>query len=216
MDGVAHWLQDLISGDLGYLWLFVLIVLESTAIPIPSLLVMPFAGYWASKGHFSLPLCLLVNAAGAATGSALSYWFGAAGGQKLLLRWGKYIFVKPADIDKTHAYFDKYGARTIFVARFIPVIRHIISIPAGIARMPFGKFMLLTVAGATVWGGGLMVLGYELSENWEGVVKTWKKFDLAIAGVIVVTLVVLGIRFLRKRRAAAAHTPSPAENEPGS
>jgi membrane protein DedA with SNARE-associated domain len=206
MDSIAHWLQDLISGDSGYLVLFLLIVLESTAVPIPSLLVMPFAGYMASRGDFSLPAILLINAAGATTGSGLSYWFGLRGGKAALLRWGKYILVKPKDIEKTEVYFQKYGARTVFIARFLPVIRHIISIPAGIARMPLPKFFGLTLAGASLWGGGLMVLGYELGDHWEGVVKTWKKFDLIVAGVIVATLVLLGIRFLRKRR---AHTPSP-------
>src|SRR5687768_9708922 len=104
-------------------------------VPVPSLLVMPFAGYLAGTGAFSLPAILAINSAGALVGSGLSYWFGAAGGKPLLLKYGKYILVRPEDIEKTHTFFEKYGARTIFVARFLPVIRHIISIPAGIARM---------------------------------------------------------------------------------
>jgi membrane protein DedA with SNARE-associated domain len=214
MDSIAHALQDLIR-DLGYPGLFLLIVLESTAVPVPSLLVMPFAGFMASKGVFSLPVILLLNSSGAAVGSGLSYWFGAAGGKKLLLRWGKYILVKPADLERTEAYFEKYGARTIFVARFLPVIRHIISIPAGVARMPLGKFFALTVAGATIWGGGLMVLGYVLGENWEGVVKTWKKIDLIVAVTMVAGLVYLGVRWLRRRK-AEAHTSTPGKNDAGS
>ena len=219
MDALAHTLQDFIR-DLGYWGLFVLIVLESTAVPVPSLLVMPFAGFMASKGVFSLPVILLLNSLGAATGSGLSYWFGAAGGKKLLLRWGKYILVRPADIEKTEAYFAKHGARTIFFARFLPVVRHIISIPAGIARMPLGKFFALTVAGASIWGGGLMILGYVLGENWEGVVKTWKKFDLIVAFAMVAGLLFLGIRWFRRRRAAVraaqAHTGAPPDTDAGS
>jgi membrane protein DedA with SNARE-associated domain len=222
MDTIAHHIQQLIL-DAGYVGLFVLIVLESTAVPVPSLLVMPFAGYLASQGHFSLPLCLALNSAGALTGSGLSYWFGAAGGKKLLLRYGKWLLIKPADLDKTHAFFEKYGARTIFVARFLPVVRHLISIPAGIARMRLDKFLVLTFAGASIWGGGLMILGYQLGAQWESVVKTWKKIDVFVAIAIVIALVVVAIRFIRARRAraaTAAHTGAPARDdvdaEPGS
>jgi len=203
MDALAHTLQDFIR-DLGYWGLFVLIVLESTAVPVPSLLVMPFAGYLASAGYFSLPAVLAINSLGAATGSSLSYLFGALGGAPLLRKYGKYILVKPEDLDRTHDYFERNGARTVFIARFIPVLRHIISIPAGIARMKFVPFLGLTVAGASLWGGGLIVLGYQLGENWDEIRK-WKALDLAIAGVVVLVLVVLAVRFIRTRR-AAAHT----------
>jgi len=203
MDALAHTLQDFIR-DLGYWGLFVLIVLESTAVPVPSLLVMPFAGYLASAGYFSLPAVLAVNSLAAMVGSSLSYAFGAIGGAPLLRKYGKYILVKPDDLDRTHEYFERNGARTVFLARFIPVLRHIISIPAGIARMKFLPFLGLTLAGASLWGGGLIVLGYQLGENWD-VIRKWKALDLAIAGVVVVVLVVLAVRFIRTRR-AAAHT----------
>ncbi len=217
MEAIAHSLQNLIV-DLGYWGLFFLIVLESTAVPVPSLLVMPFAGYMASQGHFSLPAILAINSAGAMVGSTASYWFGAAGGKRLLLRYGRWILIRPEDIARTEQFFEKYGARTIFIARFLPVVRHIISIPAGIARMNLAKFLPLTFAGASIWGGGLMILGYQLGENWQGVVRTWKKFDLLFAGVIVLTLVFFAVRFLRKRRLArtsepVAHTSAPAGND---
>jgi membrane protein DedA with SNARE-associated domain len=218
LDAIAEAIQGLIRDDLGYWGLFILIVLESTAVPVPSLLVMPFAGYLAGTGAFSLPLILAINSAGALVGSGLSYWFGAAGGKPLLLKYGKYILVRPEDIEKTHTFFEKYGARTIFIARFLPVIRHIISIPAGIARMRLLPFFALTFAGATLWGGGLMVLGYQLGENWEGVVRTWKKFDLLIAVTFVVVLIYLAVRFIRNRRRTqrASHTGAPSERDVGS
>lgn len=216
MDAVASALQDLIR-DLGYPGLFLLIVLESTAVPVPSLLVMPFAGFLASAGYFSLPAILALNTAGALVGSGLSYWFGAAGGKPLLLRYGRYIFVRPADLDRAHAYFEQYGARTIFIARFLPVVRHLISIPAGIARMRLAPFLALTAAGASIWGGGLMVLGYVLGDNWEGVVRTWKKIDLFVAAAVVLGLVYLAVRFIRMRRARAgrdAHTRTQGTDRP--
>lgn len=201
LSDIAHSVQQLVV-DLGYPGLFLLIVLESTMVPIPSLLVMPFAGFLASKGEFSLPVILLINSTAALTGSMLSYWLGAAGGKPLLLKYGKYVFVRPKDIEKTEEYFAKHGGKTIFIGRFLPVVRHLISIPAGIARMPIPQFALLTTAGASIWGGGLMILGYWLRENWEPVVTKAKRFDLMIAASIVVVIAFLAIRFYLRRKKA--------------
>lgn len=202
LDTIAHKLQQFIV-DVGYPGLFLLIVLESTMVPIPSLLVMPFAGYLASQGHFSLAAILAVNAAGAVTGSLLSYWLGAAGGKPLLEKWGKYVFVRPADLAKTEEFFTRHGAWTVLIARFLPVVRHLISIPAGIARMRLPTFVLQTLLGASLWGGGLMVLGYEIGANWESVAKKAKRVDLAVALLVVVVIVGLAVRFFVKRRRAA-------------
>lgn len=207
LSDIAHAVQGLVV-DLGYPGLFLLIVLESTMVPVPSLLVMPFAGFLASRGDFSLPVILAINSVAALTGSLLSYWLGAAGGKPLLLRYGKYVFVRPKDIEKTEEYFAKHGGKTIFIGRFLPVVRHLISIPAGIARMPLGPFSALTVAGASLWGGGLMVLGYWLRENWEPVVTKAKRFDLAIAVATVVLIVAFAIRFYLKRKQQAATKPA--------
>ncbi|HVK82532.1 MAG TPA: DedA family protein [Kofleriaceae bacterium] len=201
--------QDLVV-SLGYPGLFLLIVLESTMVPIPSLLVMPFAGFLASKGEFSLPLILVLNSAGALTGSGLSYWLGAAGGKPLLLRYGKYVFVRPKDIAMTEAYFARRGRATVLIARFLPVLRHIISIPAGIARMPLVPFFTQTFIGATIWGGGLMVLGYVLGESWAGIAQKAKRVDLVIAGVIVLAIVAVAVAFVvRRRRERASNADVP-------
>lgn len=199
--------------DLGYPGLFVLIVLESTMVPVPSLLVMPFAGYLASQGELSLPVILALNSAGALTGSLLSYWLGAAGGKPLLLRYGKYVFVRAKDIEKTEEYFARHGGKTIFIGRFLPVVRHLISIPAGIARMPLPSFLSLTFAGATIWGGGLMVLGYVLGSRWESVASKAKRVDLMIAIGVVLVILAITIRFvLRRRRERAAGTEPSTSN----
>lgn len=204
LDSIAQFVRSLIQ-DIGYPGLFLLIVLESTLVPIPSLLVMPFAGFLAAKGDFSLPAILAINSAAALTGSAISYWIGAAGGKPLLLRYGKYILVRPSDLEKTEAWFARNGAWTIFVSRFVPVVRHIISVPAGIARMKLSTFFVQTFLGATLWGGGLMIIGYELGARWEGVMKVAKRFDLAIAGLVVLTFLGVAMMFyLRRRRARIA------------
>lgn len=193
--------------SLGYPGLFVLIVLESTMVPIPSLLVMPFAGFLAAQGHFSLPVILVINTAAALTGSGLSYWLGAAGGKPLLLKYGKYVLVRPKDLEKTEAYFAKHGTWTILIGRFLPVIRHIISIPAGIARMPLVPFFSLTGLGASVWGGGLMVLGYVLGARWTAIESKVKSVDHLVAFAIVVAIMGAALYFYlrrRKERARAA------------
>lgn len=211
LDQVAQFVRQVVL-DLGYPGLFLLIVLESTVVPVPSLLVMPFAGYLASTGDFSLPVILVINSLGALVGSSISYGVGAAGGKPLLLRYGKWIFVRPADIEKTEQWFAKNGAWTVLIGRFLPVIRHIISIPAGIARMNFGTFLLQTFLGSTLWGGGLMVVGYLLGKQWESVMKVAKKFDLAFALIVVGLLLAGAALFIIRRRRAnrAAGTPPPS------
>jgi membrane protein DedA with SNARE-associated domain len=208
LDSIGKAVQDFVL-SVGYPGLFLLIVAESTMVPIPSLLVMPFAGYLAAEGHFSLPLILALNSAGALTGSLLSYWFGAAGGKPLLMKYGKWVLIRPKDLDKTEAYFASgKGRYTVVIARFLPVIRHIISIPAGIARMPIRSFVLQTFVGATLWGGGLMLLGYQLGAEQERIIKQVKKYDLAVAVVIVLAIVAIGVRFVVRRRREAASEPS--------
>jgi membrane protein DedA with SNARE-associated domain len=207
LESVALWVRGFIL-DVGYPGLFLLIVLESTLVPIPSMLVMPFAGFLAARGDFSLPVILAINSAAALTGSAISYWIGAAGGKPLLLRYGKYILVRPQDIAKSEQYFARHGAWTIFIARFIPVVRHIISMPAGIARMKLSTFFLQTFLGATIWGGGLMVVGYVLGAQWESVMKVAKRVDLVIAFAVVAVLVVAVAVFMVRRKRARANAPA--------
>ena len=199
LEDFAQAVRDIVL-NLGYSGLFVLIVLESTMVPIPSLLVMPFAGFLASQNSFSLPAILAINSAAALTGSLLSYALGAAGGKPLLLRYGKYVFVRAKDIERTEQYFARHGGKTIFIGRFLPVVRHLISIPAGIARMRLLTFLSLTFLGATLWGGGLMILGYELGARWEAVATKAKRVDLVIAAGVVLAILAITIRFMLRRR----------------
>lgn len=209
LEDFAKWVQHLVA-SLGYPGLFLLIVLESTMVPIPSLLVMPFAGFLCTDAGaqslglteplFSLPVILIINSSAALTGSLLSYAFGAYGGKPLLLRYGKWVLVRPKDIEKAEAYFSRHGGATVLIARFLPVVRHLISIPAGIARMPLPKFLTQTFLGATLWGGGLMVVGYVLGSQWESVAAKAKRVDLVIAALIVLAILALAIRFMIRRR----------------
>jgi membrane protein DedA with SNARE-associated domain len=195
---IIEFIQHIVL-SMGYPGLFVLIMLESTLVPIPSELVMPFAGYLAHTGEFSLPVILVINSVAALVGSGLCYWIGKAGGKPLLMKYGKFIGVRKKDIEKTESYFARHGKSTILISRFLPVIRHIISVPAGIARMPLPAFFLQTFIGATIWGTVLILIGYELG-NWAVIAEKLKHVDLLIGLGIVALLLALGIRFVLRRR----------------
>ncbi|MBL8788532.1 MAG: DedA family protein [Deltaproteobacteria bacterium] len=205
LDAIGTHLQEFIL-TIGYFGLFLLMVAESTFVPVPSVLIMPFAGSLCvgADAKMMLPLVILMNSLGALVGSMAFYEFGARGGKPILLKVGKWFLVKPSDIDKTEAYFQKPGRLTVFIARFIPVVRHFISFVAGLGHMPRTPFVVQTVAGATIWGGFLAVLGYVLADHWMDVVKTIKKFDLAIGLSIIALAIFLFVRFWRKRKAEQA------------
>jgi membrane protein DedA with SNARE-associated domain len=201
LESVAQWIQDVIAAG-GYPVVFLLILLESTLVPIPSELVMPFAGFMAYQGKFSLPVILVINSVGALLGSGLCYWIGVVGGKPFLVKYGKYFLVRQHDIEKTETFFARHGKATILIARFLPVIRHVISVPAGIARMPLRGFFLQTFLGSTIWGGVLILLGYYVGANWKTFSNTLKRVDLLIGAILVLGLVALGIRFVVRRRAS--------------
>ena len=211
LDAFATFVQGIVR-DLGYPGLFVLIMLESTLIPIPSELVMPFAGYLAMKGDFSLPAILVINSVAALVGSGICYWIGKVGGKPLLLKYGKFFLVRAKDIERTESFFSRHGKATILIGRFLPVVRHIISVPAGIARMPLVPFFTQTFIGSTIWGSVLIFLGYTLGDKFMGVAAKLKHVDLLIGVAIILVLMALAIRFVvRRRRERAAGGASNAD-----
>jgi len=210
LDQLATFVQDFVS-RVGYPGLFLLITLESTLVPIPSELVMPFAGILAARGEFSLPVILVINSTAALLGSAISYWIGAAGGKPLLLRYGKFALIRARDIELTERFFARHGKATILIGRFLPVVRHIISVPAGIARMPLAGFFTQTFIGSTIWGAVLIVLGYHFGDSFLATARELKHVDLIIGVVILSVLLALAIRFVvrrRRERVAAAVSTS--------
>lgn len=210
LDQLATFVQDFVL-RVGYPGLFLLITLESTLVPIPSELVMPFAGILAARGEFSLPVILVINSSAALLGSAISYWIGAAGGKPLLLRYGKFALIRARDIELTERFFARHGKATILIGRFLPVVRHIISVPAGIARMPLAGFFTQTFIGSTIWGAILIVLGYHFGDSFLATARELKHIDLIIGVVILFVLLALAIRFVvrrRRERVAAAVSTS--------
>ena len=150
--------------DWGYFGIFLMMLFESTALPIPAEVVLPPAAFWAAQGRFNIYVVVIVATIGSWVGSALSYWVAHKVGRPLVEKYGKYLHLSPARLKKTDQWFEEYGSGGIFVARLLPGIRHLISIPAGLFGMNFKSFSLMTVLGAGLFNAaltwfGLRVLG---------------------------------------------------------
>ncbi len=176
--------NTLFISQCSYFGIFTLMALESMIAPIPSELVMPFAGFLIFSGQFD-PLTVMVAASlGSVVGSMLSYGMGMLG-EPVVLRYGRYLFLNPHHLEWTKKFFDRHGGKTIFICRFIPVVRHLISIPAGLARMPLAAFVLYTAVGATLWNGFLTYLGVRLKENWPIVQRYTHILDFFVVGALI-------------------------------
>lgn len=175
---------------LGYPGIFILMALESTATPVPSELVMPFAGYLASTGRFNLFLVILTGTMGCLFGSLASYYGGRTLGLPLIRRFGKYVLLSESDLDWTIRWFNSKGEKTIFISRFIPVVRHLISIPAGIGKMNILKFSIYTFLGSLIWVTILSYAGFALGENWQIIRRYTEKISLLIAALLLIAAAV--------------------------
>ncbi len=189
-----------IIDKLGYPGVWLLMVFESMILPVPSEAVMPFAGFLWFDHKMTFIMIALVSTFGSIVGSLISYWIGASGGRPLVRKFGKYLLLNEHHLDKTHEFFLKYGDKTIFFSRFIPVVRHLISIPAGIGRMGLKKFILYTTVGAAIWNSLLAYLGYLLGSNWEAIRKYTEILDIIIV-LAILFLVGYFLYKLRKNRA---------------
>jgi membrane protein DedA with SNARE-associated domain len=160
--------------------------LESMIAPVPSEVVMPFAGYLVLQGGFTFWTAVLVSGLGSVFGSLISYYLGAYLGRPFILKFGKYLLLEEEHLDWTEKWFKKQGSKTIFISRFVPVVRHLISIPAGIARMSLQKFLLYTFVGATLWNSILLYAGFKLGKHWDKIHEYSKELDVIF--VIAVAL----------------------------
>ena len=174
----------------GYFGAGALMALESMIAPVPSEAVMPFVGFQVADGKWQLGLAILATSAGSIIGSLLSYWMGYYGGKPLVLKVGKYLLLNQRDLARTETFFhQRRGAFTIFISRFIPVVRHFISIPAGLGKMPLAPFLVATLIGATIWNTFLLVCGMKLRDHWTVVQKYSHQVDLVVGVVILAGLV---------------------------
>lgn len=150
----------------GYAGIVVLMAIESACIPLPSEIIMPFAGYLVSIGQLSLLGVATAGAIGCNVGSTIAYYVAAKGGRPAFERWGSYVLVSPADMDRAERFFARYGAVTVFVGRLLPVVRTFIAFPAGLGRMPMMKFQVYTFLGSWPWSFALAYVGYVLGDRW--------------------------------------------------
>ncbi|KDB05308.1 alkaline phosphatase [Defluviimonas sp. 20V17] len=186
MTALAGFITGVIS-TLGYGGIALLMAIESACVPLPSEIIMPFSGYLVSTGRFSLLMVATVGAIGCNIGSTLAYLVGAYGGRPLVDRWGRYVLLSPADLDRAERYFARYGSVTVFVGRLLPVVRTFISLPAGIARMPFARFQIYTFLGSWPWCFALAYVGLKLGEAWNRS-PALRRAMHALDGVVLIAL----------------------------
>lgn len=176
----------------GYSGVAVLMAIESACIPLPSEIIMPFAGYLISIGQFSLIGAATAGAIGCNIGSTIAYYVAAKGGRPAFERWGGYVLVRHAELDHAEHFFARYGSVTVFVGRLLPVIRTFISFPAGLARMPMLKFQIYSFLGSWPWCFALAYVGVVLGARWDSdptFRKLFHDFDAIIVALVLAGLV---------------------------
>ena len=185
-------------GAVGYLGVMVAMAIESAMVPLPSELILPYAGFLVSdpsavepltKGPWNFWIVVTVATIGNTLGSLVGYAIGAWGGRPFLERWGRYLLIRPHEIELADHFFQKYGPATAFFSRLLPVVRTFISFPAGVARMHLGKFVLYSTLGAIPWSILLVFAGQQLGANWVDIRHALQPFDLAIAVAVVAAVV---------------------------
>jgi membrane protein DedA with SNARE-associated domain len=181
-------------GAVGYLGVLVAMAIESAMIPLPSELILPYAGFLVSdpsqiepltNGTWSYWIVVVVATIGNTLGSLVAYAIGAWGGRPFLERYGRYLLIRPHEIELAERFFDRYGAATAFFSRLLPIVRTFISFPAGVARMPLGTFIVYSTAGAFLWSMLLVFAGVQLGARWTDIRHALQPFDLAIAVAVV-------------------------------
>lgn len=183
--------------DLGYVGVALALMIEV----IPSEIVLAYGGYLVSLGKISFLGTVIAGTIGGVIAQLFLYWMGFYGGRPFLEKYGKYILIQKKHLDIAESWFSKYGTGIIFTARFIPVVRHAISIPAGIARMPLWKFILYTTLAVIPWSILFVVLGTKIGENWAKIKEISTEFlDLFLIGAIVIGIVYYVLQRIRKRR----------------
>ncbi len=210
LKGFIDWLlQTLLA--VGYPGIVALMAMESSILPVPSELVMPPAGYWAAKGEMSFGLALLSGILGSIIGALANYYGARLIGRPLLQRYGKYVLLSERNLQRSERFFAQHGEISTLIGRLFPVIRHLISIPAGLHGMPLPKFILYTAVGAGLWCAILTWIGYFLGQH-EGVLRG-EEIHRYVTGAIMVliplSIITVIVYVVRRRRSGAGGGSSP-------
>lgn len=188
---LAHFIIATISAS-GYAGVTLLMAIESACIPLPSEIIMPFAGYLAHTGRLSLTGVAVAGAVGCNIGSAVAYWIGAVGGRPFIARYGRFVLLNQHDLDRAERFFGKFGALTVFIGRLLPIVRTFIALPAGIARMSQVKFHIYTFLGSLPWCYVLAYVGMKLGEEWDSDPRfkaIFHRYHLVVEALIVAAVV---------------------------
>jgi membrane protein DedA with SNARE-associated domain len=217
IDAIVIPFLNSLYGAVGYLGVGVAMTIESAMIPLPSELILPYAGFLVSdarvvepltRGPWSFWIVVLAATIGNTIGSLIGYAIGAWGGRPFLDRWGRYLLIRPHELDAADRFFQRYGPATAFFSRLLPLVRTFISFPAGVARMPVGTFIAFSTAGAFLWSTLLVFAGVQLGSRWEDIRHALQPFDFVIA-VAVVGLIALFV-WLRLGRPGRRRDPTGA------
>jgi membrane protein DedA with SNARE-associated domain len=203
---VAGFIVSTISAS-GYVGVALLMAIESACIPLPSEIIMPFAGYLVSTGRFNLFVVATAGAIGCNLGSIVAYWIGALAGRPAIERFGKYVLVDVHDLDRATHFFDKYGSITVLIGRLLPVVRTFIALPAGIARMPQLRFHIYTFVGSWPWCFVLAYVGMKLGQQWDSnpaFKEAFHRFHLAVEIALLIGIVWFVWTHLKARRSGAS------------
>lgn len=188
---LGHFIQSFISAA-GYGGILLLMAIESACIPLPSEIIMPFAGYLVHTGRLNLLWVATAGALGCNLGSAIAWYIGAYGGRAFILRWGRFVLLNPHDLARAEHHFGKYGGITVLIGRLLPVVRTFIALPAGIAKMPQWRFHLYTFIGSWPWCFVLAWIGMKLGQAWDTDPRfksLFHRFQLGVEVLVVAAIV---------------------------
>ena len=211
-DPIVNAAVDVVDA-LGLPGVFLLMVLESACIPVPSEATMLFAGFNVSNGEYSLFAAVAVGSTANLVGSWIAYWVGYAGRVDILEKHGKKLHIKKSHLEWADRWFERHGDATVFFTRMLPIIRTFISLPAGVARMPFWRFSMLTILGCIPWVLMLTFIGKQAGDNWEDWKDNLHYVDYLVAAIIVAGAVYLIVRARRKRGTAEPADPADPATE---
>lgn len=192
LQALTSWITENIT-VFGYSAVVVLMAIESANIPVPSEVVLPFAGFLVSQGSANFHLMALAGGVGCLIGSVISYYIGKKLGRRFLQKYGKWVFIGPRQFELGDRWMKKYGNLTSFFSRLLPVVRTFISFIIGVWEAPFWSFAILSFIGSWIWSYVLVYVGLKLGENWAVLRPLWEKFDIAI--VVVIVAVIIGYAF---------------------
>lgn len=205
MDAMSQWVLDIMQ-QLGYAGVVLLMFLENVFPPIPSEIIMPAAGFAAARGELSLTGVIIAGGVGSVLGAVVLYYVGRLLNEDRLIaltdRYGKWLLLSSDDIRQADDWFDRHGPKIVFFGRLLPGVRSLLSIPAGMANMPMGQFLLYTSLGTTLWSGLLAVAGYQLGANYEQIEGWIGPISQIILAICILLAVIFILRRVQKRRSS--------------